>query len=56
MQDDYREIESQPSPPPPAPCIPPPPLPTTPPPEDYYEEAVPLGPGKSTEYITSRSK
>ncbi|XP_044136654.1 actin filament-associated protein 1-like 1 isoform X3 [Bufo gargarizans] len=55
MQDDYREIEGQPSPPPPAPCIPPPPLPTTPPPEDYYEEAVPLGPGKSTEYITSRN-
>ncbi|XP_069812112.1 actin filament-associated protein 1-like 1, partial [Dendropsophus ebraccatus] len=55
MQDDYREIEGQSSPPPPAPCIPPPPLPTTPPPEDYYEEAVPLGPGKSTEYITSRN-
>lgn len=34
---------------------PPPPLPTTPPPEDYYEEAVPLGPGKVTEYIISRN-
>ncbi|XP_058852219.1 actin filament-associated protein 1-like 1 isoform X6 [Acipenser ruthenus] len=33
----------------------PPPLPTTPPPEDYYEEAVPLGPGKAPEFITSRS-
>lgn len=32
-----------------------PPLPTTPPPEDYYEEALPLGPGKAPEYITSRS-
>uniref|UniRef100_A0A8B9PVA0 Actin filament-associated protein 1-like 1 n=1 Tax=Apteryx owenii TaxID=8824 RepID=A0A8B9PVA0_APTOW len=34
---------------------PPPPLPTTPPPEDYYEEALPLGPGKAPEYITSRN-
>lgn len=33
-----------------------PPLPTTPPPEDYYEEALPLGPGKAPEYITSRSE
>ncbi|XP_051514639.1 actin filament-associated protein 1-like 1 isoform X3 [Myxocyprinus asiaticus] len=33
----------------------PPPLPNTPPPEDYYEEAVPLSPGKVPEYITSRS-
>uniref|UniRef100_A0A8C1IGW3 Actin filament-associated protein 1-like 1 n=1 Tax=Cyprinus carpio TaxID=7962 RepID=A0A8C1IGW3_CYPCA len=33
----------------------PPPLPNTPPPEDYYEEAVPLSPGKMPEYITSRS-
>uniref|UniRef100_H3A751 Actin filament-associated protein 1-like 1 n=1 Tax=Latimeria chalumnae TaxID=7897 RepID=H3A751_LATCH len=33
----------------------PPPLPTTPPPEDYYEEAVPLSPGKVPEYITSRN-
>ncbi|XP_062909600.1 actin filament-associated protein 1-like 1 isoform X1 [Mobula hypostoma] len=33
----------------------PPPLPTTPPPEDYYEEAVPLSPGKAPEYITSRN-
>ncbi|KAK9406645.1 actin filament-associated protein 1-like 1 [Crotalus adamanteus] len=34
---------------------PPPPLPTTPPPEDYYEEALPLGPGKAPEYITSHN-
>lgn len=34
---------------------PPPPLPNTPPPEEYYEEAVPLSPGKMPEYITSRS-
>lgn len=34
----------------------PPPLPNTPPPEDYYEEAVPLSPGKMPEYITSRSE
>uniref|UniRef100_A0A8C2IDP5 Actin filament-associated protein 1-like 1 n=1 Tax=Cyprinus carpio TaxID=7962 RepID=A0A8C2IDP5_CYPCA len=33
----------------------PPPLPNTPPPEDYYEEAVPLSPGKMPEYITSSS-
>lgn len=33
----------------------PPPLPTTPPPEGYYEEAVPLSPGKAPEYITSRN-
>ncbi|KAK9517810.1 hypothetical protein VZT92_023152 [Zoarces viviparus] len=32
----------------------PPPLPTTPPPEEYYEEAVPLGPGKLPEYIITR--
>ncbi|XP_037117557.1 actin filament-associated protein 1-like 1 isoform X2 [Syngnathus acus] len=32
----------------------PPPLPTTPPPEDYYEEAVPLSPGKMPEYIIAR--
>ncbi|XP_034399904.1 actin filament-associated protein 1-like 1 isoform X3 [Cyclopterus lumpus] len=32
----------------------PPPLPTTPPPEDYYEEAVPLSPGKLPEYIITR--
>lgn len=38
------------------PTDPPPPLPTTPPPEDYYEEALPLGPGKAPEYITSRSE
>ncbi|XP_010717242.1 actin filament-associated protein 1-like 1 isoform X1 [Meleagris gallopavo] len=37
------------------PADPPPPLPTTPPPEDYYEEALPLGPGKAPEYITSRN-
>uniref|UniRef100_A0A8C5MLW5 Actin filament-associated protein 1-like 1 n=1 Tax=Leptobrachium leishanense TaxID=445787 RepID=A0A8C5MLW5_9ANUR len=56
MQDDYREVsESSSCQPPPAPSIPPPPLPTTPPPEDYYEEAVPLGPGKHTEYITTRN-
>ncbi|KAG9346783.1 hypothetical protein JZ751_007102 [Albula glossodonta] len=42
-------------------CVPqspvdsPPPLPTTPPPEDYYEEAVPLSPGKMPQYITTRS-
>lgn len=34
----------------------PPPLPNTPPPEEYYEEAVPLSPGKMPEYITSRSE
>ncbi|XP_032052762.1 actin filament-associated protein 1-like 1 isoform X2 [Aythya fuligula] len=34
---------------------PPPPLPTTPPPEDYYEEALPLGPGKAPEYIISHN-
>ncbi|KAA0709441.1 Actin filament-associated protein 1-like 1 [Triplophysa tibetana] len=33
----------------------PPPLPNTPPPEEYYEEAVPLSPGKLPEYITSRT-
>lgn len=38
------------------PVDPAPPLPTTPPPEDYYEEALPLGPGKAPEYITSRSE
>uniref|UniRef100_A0A8C0H4L8 Actin filament-associated protein 1-like 1 n=1 Tax=Chelonoidis abingdonii TaxID=106734 RepID=A0A8C0H4L8_CHEAB len=43
------------SPCPQAPRDPPPPLPTTPPPEDYYEEALPLGPGKAPEYITSRN-
>ncbi|XP_076018896.1 actin filament-associated protein 1-like 1 isoform X2 [Genypterus blacodes] len=32
----------------------PPPLPTTPPPEEYYEEAVPLSPGKMPEYILAR--
>ncbi|XP_075050488.1 actin filament-associated protein 1 isoform X3 [Mixophyes fleayi] len=31
----------------------PPPLPTSSLPEGYYEEAVPLGPGKAPEYITS---
>ncbi|KAM4554861.1 actin filament-associated protein 1-like 1 isoform 2-T2 [Odontesthes bonariensis] len=31
-----------------------PPLPTTPPPEEYYEEAVPLSPGKMPEYIITR--
>ncbi|XP_076836078.1 actin filament-associated protein 1-like 1b isoform X2 [Brachyhypopomus gauderio] len=30
----------------------PPPLPTTPPPEDYYEEAVPLEPDTTPQYIT----
>ncbi|XP_009089946.3 actin filament-associated protein 1-like 1 isoform X1 [Serinus canaria] len=39
----------------PVPVDPAPPLPTTPPPEDYYEEALPLGPGKAPEYITSRN-
>ncbi|MBW01188.1 Actin filament-associated protein 1-like 1, partial [Eschrichtius robustus] len=33
----------------------PPPLPKRPPPEDYYEEALPLGPGKSPEYISSHN-
>ncbi|XP_076411454.1 actin filament-associated protein 1-like 1 isoform X4 [Peromyscus maniculatus bairdii] len=33
----------------------PPPLPNKPPPEDYYEEALPLGPGKSPEYISSQN-
>uniref|UniRef100_A0A9L0S3B1 Actin filament-associated protein 1-like 1 n=1 Tax=Equus caballus TaxID=9796 RepID=A0A9L0S3B1_HORSE len=33
----------------------PPPLPNRPPPEDYYEEALPLGPGKAPEYISSHS-
>ncbi|XP_072295899.1 actin filament-associated protein 1-like 1 [Eucyclogobius newberryi] len=32
----------------------PPPLPNTPPPEEYYEEAVPLSPGKLPEYIITR--
>ncbi|XP_061091111.1 actin filament-associated protein 1-like 1 isoform X2 [Conger conger] len=40
--------------PPQSPADTPPPLPTTPPPEDYYEEAVPLGPGKMPQYITTR--
>ncbi|NWZ32153.1 AF1L1 protein, partial [Asarcornis scutulata] len=39
----------------PVPTDPPPPLPTTPPPEDYYEEALPLGPGKAPEYIISHN-
>lgn len=34
----------------------PPPLPTTPPPEEYYEEAVPLSPGKLPEYIITRGQ
>ncbi|XP_056667576.1 actin filament-associated protein 1-like 1 isoform X1 [Monodelphis domestica] len=34
---------------------PPPPLPTNPPPEDDYEEALPLGPGKTPEYISSHN-
>lgn len=34
----------------------PPPLPTTPPPEEYYEEAVPLSPGKMPEYIITRAR
>uniref|UniRef100_A0A8C3VW17 Actin filament-associated protein 1-like 1 n=1 Tax=Catagonus wagneri TaxID=51154 RepID=A0A8C3VW17_9CETA len=34
---------------------PPPPLPSRPPPEDYYEEALPLGAGKSPEYISSQN-
>ncbi|NXB97832.1 AFAP1 protein, partial [Orthonyx spaldingii] len=33
----------------------PPPLPTSSLPEGYYEEAVPLSPGKAPEYITSRN-
>uniref|UniRef100_A0A8C9CZH5 Actin filament-associated protein 1-like 1 n=1 Tax=Phocoena sinus TaxID=42100 RepID=A0A8C9CZH5_PHOSS len=33
----------------------PPPLPKRPPPEEYYEEALPLGPGKSPEYISSHN-
>ncbi|KAM6977882.1 actin filament-associated protein 1-like 1 [Aplochiton taeniatus] len=39
--------------PPQGPVDSPPPLPTTPPPEEYYEEAVPLSPGKVPEYITA---
>lgn len=31
----------------------PPPLPSSSLPEGYYEEAVPLSPGKAPEYITS---
>uniref|UniRef100_A0A8C5HRB8 Actin filament-associated protein 1-like 1 n=1 Tax=Gouania willdenowi TaxID=441366 RepID=A0A8C5HRB8_GOUWI len=31
----------------------PPPIPTTPLPDDYYEEAVPLGPGSSSQYFTT---
>lgn len=34
----------------------PPPLPTTPLPEDYYEEAVPLDPGSTTQYFTTTSR
>ncbi|XP_027864799.1 actin filament-associated protein 1-like 1 isoform X2 [Xiphophorus couchianus] len=34
----------------------PPPLPTTPPPEEYYEEAVPLSPGMTPEYIITRDR
>ncbi|XP_031809544.1 actin filament-associated protein 1-like 1 isoform X1 [Sarcophilus harrisii] len=34
---------------------PPPPLPTNPPPEDDYEEALPLSPGKTPEYISSHN-
>ncbi|XP_062044858.1 actin filament-associated protein 1-like 1 [Lepus europaeus] len=33
----------------------PPPLPSKPPPEEYYEEALPLGPGKCPEYISSHN-
>uniref|UniRef100_A0A8C5KEM1 Actin filament-associated protein 1-like 1 n=1 Tax=Jaculus jaculus TaxID=51337 RepID=A0A8C5KEM1_JACJA len=33
----------------------PPPLPNKPPPEDYYEKALPLGPGKCPEYISSHN-
>uniref|UniRef100_A0A8D1SEH1 Actin filament-associated protein 1-like 1 n=1 Tax=Sus scrofa TaxID=9823 RepID=A0A8D1SEH1_PIG len=32
---------------------PPPPLPSRPPPEEFYEEALPLGPGKAPEYVSS---
>lgn len=42
--------------PPPPLTAPPPPLPTTSPPEDYYEEALPLGPGVMPEYIISRGQ
>uniref|UniRef100_A0A8C5NEJ2 Actin filament-associated protein 1-like 1 n=1 Tax=Gouania willdenowi TaxID=441366 RepID=A0A8C5NEJ2_GOUWI len=34
----------------------PPPIPTTPLPDDYYEEAVPLGPGSSSQYFTTTSR
>ncbi|XP_029957435.1 actin filament-associated protein 1-like 1b [Salarias fasciatus] len=34
----------------------PPPLPTTPLPDDYYEEAVPLDPGSTTQYFTTTSR
>ncbi|XP_069100732.1 actin filament-associated protein 1-like 1 isoform X3 [Pleurodeles waltl] len=57
MKDD-EEDESEEQPCKMSPSVPvdaPPPLPTTPPPEDYYEEADPLGPGKSPEYITSHN-
>lgn len=57
MKDD-EEDESEDQPCKMSPSVPadaPPPLPTTPPPEDYYEEADPLGPGKSPEYITSHN-
>ncbi|XP_057346920.1 actin filament-associated protein 1-like 1 isoform X2 [Manis pentadactyla] len=33
----------------------PPPLPSRPPPEDHYEEALPLGPGRAPEYISSHN-
>ncbi|XP_036379576.1 actin filament-associated protein 1-like 1 [Megalops cyprinoides] len=51
-----QEVEETPDTPPSksSPVDTPPPLPTTPPPEDYYEEAVPLSPGKSPQYITTR--
>ncbi|KPP77227.1 actin filament-associated protein 1-like 1-like, partial [Scleropages formosus] len=56
-QKDEREEETpetETPPPKSSPADTPPPLPTTPPPEDYYEEAVPLSPGKSPQYITTR--
>ncbi|XP_023677064.1 actin filament-associated protein 1-like 1 isoform X2 [Paramormyrops kingsleyae] len=54
-QKDEREEETRETPPPKSsPVDTPPPLPTTPPPEDYYEEAVPLSPGKAPQYITTR--
>uniref|UniRef100_A0A8C2CBR4 Actin filament associated protein 1-like 1b n=1 Tax=Cyprinus carpio TaxID=7962 RepID=A0A8C2CBR4_CYPCA len=55
MKDVEQEEASKHSPTKSSPTDTPPPLPTTPPPDDYYEEAVPLGPGTAPQYITTRS-